>query len=334
MGLLSASLSHRLDEALNYAIVPEQQQLLALLSREAHAGRHYRNLAHLPPDIRGLVLAMEARMEPRLGDGDPQADFASTAPRSWGLDVSTTPQKTAAVAIQWNVDQARIVEIAYPLRADQVVDLIYAHRHEPFAIDVPFGWPEQFVALMTDRQARPLRDDQVPADTDWEQWRTRTVAQRRTDRFIVEQPEIGTRPLAVPFQLLGATAAMWCLIEARLAERGIPIDRSGMSGLICETYPRAALAGWGHREPGKTDWWTLQRLFPFLTARTGLADLLTLEDVCDAVVCALVARARTLRLTIPPRIEDQALAQREGWIHVAAGSPTSALLASEPPYLR
>jgi hypothetical protein len=39
--------------------------------------------------------------------------------------------------------------------------------------------------------------------------------------------------------------------------------------------------------------------------------------VCDAVVCALVARARDLDLTIGPTDDQVAAGRREGWIHVS-----------------
>lgn len=54
----------------------------------------------------------------------------------------------------------------------------------------------------------------MPTAADWETWRTKQVAQRRTDAFLTVDPRIDTRPLPASFQLLGATAAMWVLIEA------------------------------------------------------------------------------------------------------------------------
>ena len=46
----------------------------------------------------------------------------------------------------------------------------------------------------------------------------------------------------------------------------------------------------------------------------------------DAVVCAVVARARDLGLTIPPRDDDElAAARREGWIHVTDTKPARLL---------
>jgi hypothetical protein len=61
----------------------------------------------------------------------------------------------------------------------------------------------------------------------------------------------------------------------------------------------------------------LQSNFPFLTADEDLFNEFASDDVCDAVVCALVARARDLELPIGPTDDDLAAARREGWIHVS-----------------
>ena len=40
------------------------------------------------------------------------------------------------------------------------------------------------------------------------------------------------------------------------------------------------------------------------------------DDVFDALICALVARAATLDLTVRPEHENVEIARREGWIHL------------------
>lgn len=64
----------------------------------------------------------------------------------------------------------------------------------------------------------------MPAEADWEKWRTRQVAQRLTDRFLTDDSRIKTRPLPASFQLLGATAAMWVLVEAQPVSLGVQIE--------------------------------------------------------------------------------------------------------------
>jgi len=236
---------------------------------------------------------------------------------TWGLDVSTDKAKTAAVALDWSTPgEARVVDVRRPLHAADIAPLISKHRGSRWAVDVPFGWPDLFVALMTDRHDGPLPAEAMPAAADWEKWRTRQVAQRRTDRFLTDDPRIKTRPLPASFQLLGATAAMWVLVEAQLVSLGVAIDRAGLEGAVCETYPSAALSAWDFGKAKRT-WPELQSNFPFLTADEHLLPQFASDDVCDAVVCALVARARDLELTIGPPADALAAGRREGWIHVS-----------------
>lgn len=248
---------------------------------------------------------------------------------TWGLDVSTSKAKTAAVAIDWSTQgAATVVDVVHPLKADDIAPLIAQHLGSRWAVDVPFGWPDRFVALMSSRHDKPLPVEARPAAAERETWRTRQVAQRVTDRFLTDDERIKTRPLPASFQLLGATAAMWVLIEAQLDDLGIPIDRSGIDGTVCETYPSAALAAW-HLGKAKQTWAELRQNFPFLDADQRLLDQFSSDDVCDAVVCALIARARDLNLTILPTESDLAAARREGWIHVSCESHDE-LVAADP----
>lgn len=245
---------------------------------------------------------------------------------TWGLDVSTNGVKTAAVALDWSTPgEARVVDVRRPLRAAEIAPLISVNKESRWAVDVPFGWPDLFVALMRDRHDGPLPAEAMPAAAGWEKWRTRQIAQRLTDRFLTDDPRIKTRPLPASFQMLGATAAMWVLIEAQLVSLGVKIDRAGLEGTICETYPSAALSAWGFGRAKQT-WPQLQTNFPFLTADDHLYSQFVSDDVCDAVVCALIARARELELTIGPPEDDLAACRREGWIHVSC-QPSSALAA-------
>ena len=236
---------------------------------------------------------------------------------SWGLDVSTNKAKTAAVAIDWSIpDEARVVDVCHPLPAADIAPLIAEYKTNSWAVDVPFGWPDLFVALMADRHHTPLPAHAMPSAAAWEKWRTREVAQRLTDRFLTDDPRIKTRPLPASFQLLGATAAMWVLVEAQLVSLGVRVDRGGLDGTVCETYPSAVLAAWGLGKAKQT-WSELRSNFTFLTADDNLLSRFVSDDVCDAVVCALVARARDLGLTIGPPDDELAAARREGWIHVS-----------------
>ncbi|TQM65146.1 DUF429 domain-containing protein [Humibacillus xanthopallidus] len=75
---------------------------------------------------------------------------------TWGLDVSTDKAETAAVALDWSIQgEARVVEVRRPLRAAEIAPLIHEHRVCRWAVDVPFGWPDLFVALMANRHSAP-----------------------------------------------------------------------------------------------------------------------------------------------------------------------------------
>lgn len=109
---------------------------------------------------------------------------------TWGLDVSTNRAKTAAVAIDWSTERTATV-IVHPLMASDVAPLIAEHQGSWWAVDVPFGWPDRFVALMASRHDKPLPVDARPPATDWEIWRIsarraasdrRASHQRRTDQ--------------------------------------------------------------------------------------------------------------------------------------------------------
>ncbi|WP_158288691.1 DUF429 domain-containing protein [Ornithinimicrobium flavum] len=106
------------------------------------------------------------------------------------------------------------------------------------------------------------------------------------------------------------------MVEAQLVSRGVRVDRAGLDGTVCETYPSAALAAWGLGKAKQT-WPELRSNFAFLTADDSLLSRFVSDDVCDAVVCALVARARDLELTIGPPDDEVAAARREGWIHIS-----------------
>lgn len=235
---------------------------------------------------------------------------------TWGLDLSTEPRKSAAVAVRWSPTGAEVIDIRTPLTAPTVAALIDQHRDSHWAVDVPFGWPDRFVKLMTVRHNGPLPADHLPDEGEWKVWRTGRVARRVTDQFLYDHESINTRPLPASFDKLGATAAMWALIEGRLAAEGVAVDRSGVTGTICETYPTAALRSWGWKAKGKPDEQVLSELIQKLEFGPELKHHLVKDDVCDAVVCAVVARAHQLGRTLKPDAGQLDAAQREGWIHV------------------
>jgi hypothetical protein len=248
--------------------------------------------------------------------------------RTWGLDMSTNARGTAAVALEWAGEHANVASVHSPLDAEDVVALIAEESQWQWAVDVPFGWPSPYVDFLKLRRHHPLTDSDLELIEDRRTWRTSTLAQRATDVFLTSHPQIKARPLPAAFQMLGATAAMWALIEADLAERGVAVDRSGMTGTVCETYPRAALKAWGWTKQGKPTLDDLRGLFPLLRVGRDLEGSFASHDVCDALVCAVVARARHLGRTLCPPDLDLDLAREEGWIHVSLAKPNQLVGAS------
>ena len=234
---------------------------------------------------------------------------------TYGLDLSTSPKKSAVVAIEWSRTGAQVVQLHQPVDTQQIINLIVGSDGW-WAVDVPFGWPEPFVEFIRDHHVGPVtRTD--PAR--WEQWRTSEISLRETDRHVHDAT--GVRPLPAAFQLLGATAAHWAVIEAELASKGVVIDRAGLTPRLIETYPSAVLAGWGIQRSPKPTWPVLK---PFLGPLKvdGFESLLEAnDDSRDALICALVARARALELTDLPTDQLTDLAQAEGWIHLPTASP-------------
>lgn len=185
-----------------------------------------------------------------------------------------------------------VVEVKSRLSPDDIVNLIHSEDAQ-FAVDVPFGWPDTFTDFVVAHRGQA---QMLPRDR--EAWRKETLARRATDQRLARH---GALPLPASFDRLGKTAVMWSAIEYDLRQRGVVIDRSGLTGRVCETYPTAALAAWslGKKEPTLE---VIERSFPWLTIGENLRGLLTTDDACDAAVCALMARGKALGITVGPMV--------------------------------
>jgi hypothetical protein len=118
------------------------------------------------------------------------------------------------------------------------------------------------------------------------------------------------------------------VLQRRLAQAGIVVDRSGTTGRLVEVYPAASLALWNvagasykgtaRRASLAT---ALQRLVsaaPWLQwPEPALRACKCSDHAFDAVVAALAARAVAIgRATAPTSPEQLALARAEGWIRL------------------
>ena len=90
-----------------------------------------------------------------------------------GLDLAAQPQNTAACEIRWHQTHAEVVACHDPLNDEQIVKLI--GRADKVGIDVPLGWPTEFVRAVY-RHHSPNKK--------WPKVDMRRFRLRDTDRFV------------------------------------------------------------------------------------------------------------------------------------------------------
>lgn len=212
--------------------------------------------------------------------------------------------------IEWRPKRAKLVDLRLGVDDDAIVERLVPAATRT-GIDAPFGWPREFVDLLTRHVAYEALPEYV------ERRRTQ-LRLRRTDRFIHTQ--IKRMPLSVSSDWI-AVAAMRCAhLLARLGVR----DRSG-AGPICEVYPGAALQVWGLSSRGYKGEKcrdkrvslvaTLCERAPWLEIGEATREQCIETDDCfDAVIAALVTRAHARELCEPIPTEHLAEARVEGWI--------------------
>jgi predicted RNase H-like nuclease len=184
------------------------------------------------------------------------------------------------------------------------------------AIDAPLGWPAPLArALIEHRAGQAI--DVLPND----------MFRRATDRFI--QRELRKTPLDVGADRIARTAhaALRLLGELR-GRMNLPIPLAWSPTLSAplaaiEVYPAATLTSHGFQASGyKAANHTAERdgIIDSLRKVMGLPlDVSVMQasaDALDAAVCLLAAADFLRGEAMPP--EDQAIAEREGWIWVRA----------------
>jgi predicted nuclease with RNAse H fold len=231
--------------------------------------------------------------------------------RVLGIDLAAQAKKTYACVLEHR-DGKLEARLHGGCGDDELIKL--AKGCVKVGIDAPFGWPDEFVSAVTahrDRLPWP-----APPDPDTSVFR-RLLSLRLTDRIVTDT----RRPLSVSTDRIGVTA-MRC---AHLLSRWQVRNRAG-TGRFVEVYPAAALARWNLNPSGykRSDRAPLAALLERLRKQlrglsmdTEAATLCaTNDDAFDALVAALVARARAVGLTDPPPPAHRSRAEREGWIHL------------------
>jgi hypothetical protein len=227
-----------------------------------------------------------------------------------GIDLASRPELTGICEIAWESGRASVTEIRVDVNNTELKRSLGSARLDKIGIDIPLGWPDRFVAAITNHHAMEH----------WPESRTNELRYRATDEFVNQK--LKTRVLSVSSDRIAIPAFR----AARLLSEVLPsIDRTG-AGRVSEVYPAGALRRWGltfEGYKGKKNFEVRRQLVEDLLHKTGgwlrLSDsdrnLCERDDnAFDAVVASLVSRAAACGLIdlVPSDLRERA--SREGWI--------------------
>ena len=223
--------------------------------------------------------------------------------RTLGVDLAAATRKTAAAVVEWGDGTARLVHLALDVGDEEIVRLFAAC--EMTGIDCPLGWPDAFLPFISGH----LAFDLYPVlDHDGIEGR-RLLAYRETDRFITSRT--GLIPLSVSADRLAHPAMRCAVIQAKIAREHGAQARDG-SDRLAEVYPAASLKSWdlisrGYKGRGGAETerlagilGALQQAAPWLDLAGRDGQLAGSDDLFDALIAALTARAVALGRTLRP----------------------------------
>lgn len=239
-----------------------------------------------------------------------------------GIDLSTSPARTAAFFLDWTEQGPTDRGIAPYRGLDESALLDLMSQADRVAIDAPFGWPEDFVDAVSGWRARDS----------WTEHARPALRFRATDRFVKDHARA---PLSVSSDRIASTAMLCAdLLATHCTARDEPLDR--VAGHAVEAYPAAALVAWGLSVKGykAREATAVRRALLDSLANVARLQLCPLtvstcvetDHALDALVCALVARAAAcpgLTHQVPEDVERAA--RREGWIQLPTASSLEAL---------
>jgi predicted nuclease with RNAse H fold len=245
-----------------------------------------------------------------------------------GIDLAAQDKNTAVCVIEWEAGKARVKPPTVGHDDDELLELISGSNRA--GIDAPFGWPQPFVDAVRAHRAHerwPGSREGLHELADARSNYRRELSYRITDRAIIDDRELGVRPLSVSTNLIGVTTLRCALLLDRLEhERGIKVDRSGSAGRVAEVYPAAALNAWGlpfKGYKGKDGRGLRGELVSKLGRHLEPGFGKDAREACrgsdhalDALLSAVVARAVAVRATRGPDERQARAAKLEGWIHI------------------
>ncbi|MCU1532130.1 MAG: hypothetical protein JWO49_1701 [Arthrobacter sp.] len=242
--------------------------------------------------------------------------------RTLGVDLAAATKKTAVAVLEWAGGAARLEYLALDVGDQEIGELFGAASLT--GIDCPLGWPDAFLPFL----AGHLNFDASPVlDHDGIEGR-RLLAYRDTDRFVTGHT--GLIPLSVSADRLAHPAMRCAVIQAKISLDHGPQARDG-SGRLAEVYPAASLKSWGlltrgYKGRGGAE---TERLALILDGLTQAAPWLDLaghddrlagsDDMFDALIASLTARAVALGRSLRPADGQARAARTEGWIHLPTG---------------
>jgi predicted nuclease with RNAse H fold len=242
--------------------------------------------------------------------------------RTLGVDLAAAAKKTAVAVIEWADGAAHLAHLSLDVGDEEILRLFGAS--DMTGIDCPLGWPDAFLPFIAGHlnfDARPVLDhDGIEG--------RRLLAYRDTDRFVTGQT--GLIPLSVSADRLAHPAMRCAVIQAKIAREFGPQARDG-SGRLAEVYPAASLKLWGLPTRGYKGRGAIktERLAVALDALSTAAPWLDLaghddrlaasDDMFDALIASLTARAAALGRTLRSEDGHPGPALTEGWIHLPRG---------------
>lgn len=259
--------------------------------------------------------------------------------RTAGIDLASQAEDTAVCVIDWSEpgSPSQVVPWSKGWDDDQLMEVLRDPSIDRVGIDAPFGWPIEFVSAIS-----AYRDHGI--------W---PVSDPECLRFRATERRLGAK-LSPSFDwLVWVTLRCARLLDQYSREETTGFDRTG-EGRFVEVYPAAAMERWGIspasslEDPG-----SYKGEKPGAAARrTKLVDAITAEldglldlheplvvacsdtggdDLVDALLAALVARAMAVGRCESLPAEASPRAEREGWIRVPRASSLSDSVAAPVP---